>query len=70
VIRVTRFDGRPMILNAEWIQSVEETPDTMITLTTGAKILVKDSVAEVVEAFENYKRKQRDLLQPSLRKAT
>jgi len=59
-----------MILNAEWIQSVEETPDTMITLTTGAKILVKDSVAEVVEAFENYKRKQRDLLQPSLRKAT
>ncbi|NBX69474.1 MAG: flagellar protein [Proteobacteria bacterium] len=70
MIRVTRFDGRPMILNAEWIQSVEETPDTMITLTTGAKILVKDSVAEVVEAFENYKRKQRDLLQPSLRKAT
>jgi len=59
-----------MILNADWIQSVEETPDTMITLTTGAKILVKDSVAEVVEAFENYKRKQRDLLQPSLRKAT
>jgi len=70
VIRVTRFDGRPMILNADWIQSVEETPDTMITLTTGAKILVKDSVAEVVEAFENYKRKQRELLQPSLRKAT
>lgn len=70
MIRVTRFDGRPMILNAEWIQSVEETPDTMITLTTGAKILVKDSVAEVVEAFENYKRKQRELLQPSLRKAT
>ncbi|NBY19834.1 flagellar protein [bacterium] len=70
MIRVTRFDGRPMILNADWIQSVEETPDTMITLTTGAKILVKDSVAEVVEAFENYKRKQRELLQPSLRKAT
>ena len=70
MIRVTRFDGRPMILNADWIQSVEETPDTMITLTTGATILVKDSVAEVVEAFENYKRKQQELSQPSLRKAT
>jgi len=69
VIRVTRFDGRPMILNAEWIQSVEETPDTMITLTTGSKILVKDSVAEVVAAFEDYKRKQQMLSQPSLRKA-
>lgn len=70
MIRITRFDGQPMMLNPEWIQSVEETPDTMITLTTGSKILVRDSVAEVVAAFEDYKRKQQDLSHPSLRKAT
>jgi len=68
VIRVTKFDGKSMILNADWIQSVEETPDTMITLTNGSTILVKDSVAEVVTAFEAYKQKQ--FLKPasSLRK--
>jgi len=68
VIRVTKFDGKSMILNADWIQSVEETPDTVITLTNGSTILVKDSVAEVVAAFEAYKQKQ--FLKPvsSLRK--
>ncbi|MBM4317020.1 MAG: flagellar protein FlbD [Deltaproteobacteria bacterium] len=68
MIRVTKFDGKSMILNADWIQSVEETPDTVITLTNGSTILVKDSVAEVVAAFEAYKQKQ--FLKPasSLRK--
>jgi flagellar protein FlbD len=58
VIRVTKFDGNSMMLNADWIQSVEETPDTVITLTTGLKILVKDSVNDVVLAFFEYKRQQ------------
>ena len=57
MIRVTKFDGTPMVLNAEWIQSVEETPDTVITLTTGAKILVQEKVEKVIEAFEDYKKR-------------
>ena len=68
VIRITKFDGKSMILNADWIQSVEETPDTVITLTTGSKILVKDSVAEVVSAFEDYKRRQHFSYQTASRK--
>lgn len=68
VIRVTKFDGNSMMLNADWIQSIEETPDTVITLTTGSKILVKDSVAEIVAAFTQYKRNQYSMLQPVLRK--
>ncbi len=59
-----------MILNADWIQSIEETPDTVITLTTGSKILVKDSVTEVIAAFEEYKRKQYLMSQSNLRKDT
>jgi flagellar protein FlbD len=46
-----------MTLNAEWILSVEQTPDTMITLTTGVKIIVQEKVEEVVAAFEEYKKK-------------
>jgi flagellar protein FlbD len=56
MIRVTRLDNTAIMLNADWIQSIEETPDTLITLTTGFKLLVKETVAEVVQAFKNYKR--------------
>ena len=68
MIRVTKFDGHTIILNADWIQSVEETPDTLITLTTGFKLLVKDSATEVVKAFNNYKREQQTMLSSILRK--
>ena len=33
-----------MTINAELIETVEETPDTVITLTSGKKIIVKDSI--------------------------
>jgi flagellar protein FlbD len=56
MIRITRLDGKTMVLNAEWIQSVEETPDTLITLSTGFKLIVKETVAEVVAAYRAYKR--------------
>lgn len=56
MIQVTRLDGKPLMLNAEWIQSVETTPDTLITLTTGAKIIVRESVEQVVDAFHSYQR--------------
>ena len=58
MIRVTKFDGKSIMLNADWIQSVEETPDTLITLTTGFKLLVKEKVEEVVRAFTEYKKVQ------------
>ena len=64
MIRVTRFDGKPMMLNADWIQSVENTPDTLITLTTGFKLIVKETVEEVVKAYKAYKRDFGTLHQP------
>ena len=56
MIRVTKFDGREIMLNAEWIQSVEATPDTLITLTTGFQLLVRDRVDEIVSAVKEYKK--------------
>jgi len=58
MIRVTRLDGTPLMLNAEWIQSIESTPDTLITLTTGFKLLVRDRLDDVVTSFHEYKRRQ------------
>ena len=56
MIRVTKFDGSEMVLNAETIQTVEATPDTVITLTTGFQFIVRNKVDEIVSAFKEYKR--------------
>jgi len=55
MIRVTKFDGTPMMLNADWIQSIENTPDTLITLTNGVRFIIRDAAEDVVKAFLNYK---------------
>lgn len=44
------------MLNPEQIQTIESTPDTVITLTTGYQLVVKDKVDELVNAFKNYKK--------------
>lgn len=57
MIQLTRLDGTTLVLNAECIQSIENTPDTLITLTTGFKIMVREKVDDVVKRFLDYKRK-------------
>jgi flagellar protein FlbD len=47
LIEVTRLNGKKMLINAELIERVEESPDTVITLTSGSKILVKESRQEI-----------------------
>ncbi len=47
MIELTRFNGTTFFLNITHIESVEATPDTVITLVSGKKILVKDKAAEV-----------------------
>jgi len=56
MIEVTRFNGRKLMINAELVKFVESTPDTLITLTTNDRILVKDKVEEVVEKIIQYQR--------------
>jgi len=56
MIKVTHFNGREMAINAELIQFVESTPDTVITLVNKEKILVKESVDEVIKKVINYRR--------------
>ncbi|MCD6290013.1 MAG: flagellar FlbD family protein, partial [Anaerolineae bacterium] len=44
-------------VNAELIETVEQRPDTVISLTTGRKLIVQQSVAEIVERVVNYQRR-------------
>lgn len=59
MIEVTRLNGRPMVLNADLIECVEATPDTLVSLTTGRKIMVTESVDEVVRRAIEYRSRVR-----------
>ena len=56
MIPITRLNGKKMFLNALLIETVEETPDTMITTTNGKKITVLEKSEEVVELVRQYLR--------------
>ena len=56
MIKLTRFDGSEVAVNAELIKFVEAAPDTIITLTTDQKLLVLETVDEVIEAVIEYKK--------------
>lgn len=56
VIELTKMSGRSVTINAELIETVEETPDTVITLTNGKKFIVKESREEIKELVISYKK--------------
>ncbi len=56
MISLTRFNGTKFYINAEMIQMVEGTPDTVVTLTNNVKVLVKERPEAVVEKIINYQR--------------
>jgi len=56
MIDVTRMNGSVLSINNDLIETVEETPDTVITLTTGKKIIVKESRQEVKNLVKLYKK--------------
>ncbi len=56
MIEVTKINDVKISINSDIIEFVEETPDTVITLTTGKKIIVKESRQEVTNLVILYKR--------------
>jgi flagellar protein FlbD len=56
MIEVTRLDDSKILVNAELIQSLQATPDTVITLTTNGKMIVKEPVAEISRRILRYQR--------------
>ena len=57
MIKVTRLKSQEeFILNAELIETIEETPDTVITLTSGRKLIVEDPMDQIVRKIMDYRR--------------
>jgi flagellar protein FlbD len=56
MIRLTRINRAPLVLNSDLIEHVEATPDTVIALTNGQKLVVLESADEVVQRVIEFRR--------------
>jgi len=62
MIHLTRINNAPMVLNSELIEHIETTPDTVISLTNGQKILVLETAADIIDKVVEFRRRlYRDL---------
>jgi flagellar protein FlbD len=57
MIPLTRLNHAPMVLNSDLIEHIDVTPDTVITLTSGQILRVRESADEVVERIVEYRRR-------------
>lgn len=55
MIEVTRFDGSRLVVNCDLFETVESVPDTVITLTTGRKLIVREKYPEILERIIAYR---------------
>jgi len=56
MIRLTRINHVPLVLNSDLIEHVEVTPDTVIAMTTGQKFMVAESADEVIQKVIEFRR--------------
>ncbi|MDD5718373.1 MAG: flagellar FlbD family protein [Candidatus Krumholzibacteria bacterium] len=59
MIKVTKLNGREVVVNADLIEFVEATPDTLVSLTTGRKVMVLEALDEVVRRAISYRSRAR-----------
>ena|SRR5579863_2287417 len=55
MIELTRLNGNPMLLNSDLIKTAEASPDTMLTLINGEKLIVREELSEVLERVVVYR---------------
>ncbi|MEM8667602.1 MAG: flagellar FlbD family protein [Planctomycetota bacterium] len=58
MIKLTRLDGEPFVLNADLIRYIERRPDTFVTLTSGDRIVVSESMDEVIQKAVEYQQQK------------
>lgn len=56
MIKLTKLNNQALVLNSDLIKSVENAPDTVLTLLTGEKIIVRESADQVVDRIIAFRR--------------
>jgi flagellar protein FlbD len=57
MIALTRLNGHPVMVNSDLIEQVEETPDTVVTLTSGNRLVVRDRMVDIQQKIVDFKRR-------------
>ncbi len=57
MIKLKTINNKDIVLNCELIENIKLTPDTTITMTNGKKVIVRDSIDEIIEKTIEYKKK-------------
>ncbi len=65
MIEVTRLNGSRFVINAELIRTIEEKPDTIITLVNGDHFVIRETMREVVQRVIDYGRHLRQMFPPT-----
>lgn len=56
MIKLSKLTCDEFVLNSDLIETIEETPDTIITLTTGHKLIVKENIDTIIEKIKEFKK--------------
>ena len=56
MIEVTKMNGQKLLINPDLMEMVEETPDTVVTFTTGRKIIIKESRQDLKNLVKSYRK--------------
>lgn len=56
MIPVTRLDGSEIVLNIDLVQWIEQTPDTVVSLTNGERVIVREKAGEIVQRAIAFRR--------------
>ncbi len=67
MIKLSRLDGEPFILNADLIRYVESRPDTFITLTSGERLVVSETMDDVLDRAVRYQQTKHLIPSPAIR---
>ena len=63
MILLTKINKAPIAVNCNLIQYIEETPDTVITMTNNDKVVVIEGMAEIIEKVVQYRRRIHELIE-------
>lgn len=55
MIIVTRLNGSEIVINADLIETVEATPDTIVTLVDGTRYVVEESPTDLIDRIKSYR---------------
>lgn len=61
MIELTKLNNTRIVINSDLIQSIEETPDTVITLTNGIKYVIKEKSKEIIDKVVDFRKRVNSL---------